>query len=372
MSLNKTKPPKFREKLLERFLDPATQYSAIGDFSEMFNYNAENKGTLYAKCWYWIQVLKAFVSYTKNNILWSMTMFKNYMIIALRNIRKQKSFSIINISGLAIGLASCIIILLYVLSELSYDKFNKNADNIYRLGMHAVMGGNEINTPLSNPPSALALVRNYPEVINAVRLYPIASNTVKYEDKLFYENRIVFADNSLFDLFTLPFISGDPETALLTRYTAVISEDIATKYFEQEDPIGKVLKLNNVDNYTVTGVIKNLPENSHFTFDIFCSFETLYEKQEQRIHMWMNFNYYTYLLLQNDFDYKQLQEKLPAFSEKYMGESKKMIGAQLDLFLQPLTDIHLHSHLRGELSVNSDISYVYIFSAIAGFILLIA
>ena len=167
--------------------------------------------------------------------------------------------------------------MLYVLNELSYDRFNKNADNIYRLCMHAVMGGNEITIPLSNPPSAPALVRDYPEVINAVRLYPIESNPVKYRDRLFYEKRIAFADNSLFDVFTLPFISGDPQTALLTKYTAVITEGTAKKYFGDEDPVGKVLKLNNSDNYTVTGVIKNFPKNSHFKFDLICSFETLYQ-----------------------------------------------------------------------------------------------
>jgi len=152
----------------------------------------------------------------------------------------------------------------------------------------------------------------------------------------------------------------------------VLTEDTAKKYFGDEDPIGKILKVDNQFDYTVTGVVENIPKNSHFTFDILCSFESLYAQNREAMEVWLSFNLYTYVLLQENFDPKVLENKFPALIDKHMGTTLKAIGGEINFFLQPLTKIHLHSHMENEIGANSDIAYIYIFAAIALFILIIA
>jgi putative ABC transport system permease protein len=302
-------------------------------------------------------------------------MFKNYLKIAIRNIRKQKGYAFINIAGLAIGMACCILIILYIAHELSYDRFHENSDRIFRIGINAKISGSPLLAPLSNAPSPLVLKQDYPEVLDAVRIrspFPVSKTLVKYEDKKFYVDGVLYADNSFFDVFTFPMINGDSKTALKTAYSVVLTEEIAFRYFGDDDPLGKVLKFNEREDFTVTGVIKNVPRNSHFTFSMLCSFETLYARDREAMENWYNWNLYAYLLLPEEYDYRQLEKKFPAFIEKHLGEELKAIGGEMKYFLQPLTSIHLHSNLQFELSGNSSILYVYIFGAIALFILVIA
>lgn len=299
-------------------------------------------------------------------------MFSNYLKIAFRNVKKHKAYAFINISGLAIGMACCILIISFIATELSYDQFHENKDNIYRLGLDATLGGNQMLMPISTAPAAPALIQNYPEVLDAVRFSPAGKISVKDRDLEFFEENIAFVDNSFFNVFTFPMIKGDPRTALKTAYSMVMIEDAAKKYFGDEEPIGKILKVDNRNDYTVTGVVKNPPKNSHFTFDILCSFESLYAQNRERMEAWMSFSYYTYVLLQDNFDHKELENKFPALIETHMGPTLKAVGGKIDFFLQPLTQIHLHSHMENEMSANSDIAYIYIFAAIALFILIIA
>lgn len=201
-------------------------------------------------------------------------MLKNYLKIAFVNLRKHKAFSFINIFGLAIGMTCCILIATYVFHELSYDKFHEKADRIYRLRSELKISGEDLDIPKSSPPMAEYLVQNYPEVIGAVRFRRIGRVPVRYRSSQYYEDHIFFADNSVFDIFTFPMVKGNPLTALNTAHSIVITEDMAQKYFGSEDPIGKLLNINNQFDFTVTGVMKNVPHNSHFTFNMFCSFET--------------------------------------------------------------------------------------------------
>ena len=299
-------------------------------------------------------------------------MFKSYLKIAFRNVAKYKGYAFINIAGLAIGIACCILIITYILAELNYDRYHENADRIYRLGIDANVGGNEVYMPISNPPTAVVLLKDYPEVINAVRIDPTSRKPVKYGDKQFFENRIIYADASIFGVFTFPMISGDPQTALEKAYTVVITKATADKYFGSENPLGKTLTVNNQYDYTVTGIVENVPKNSHFTFDFLLSYETKYERNRERVETWFNFNEYTYLLLPENYNYRELEQKFPALIDQYMGPQLKAMGGRIDYFLQPLTEIHLNSNLQGEIGGNSDIAYVYTFAAIALFILLIA
>ena len=300
-------------------------------------------------------------------------MFKNYFLTALRNIRKHKGYSFINIAGLAIGMACCILIIIFIMTEMSYDKFHTKADRIYRLAIDATLGERIINMPVSNNPAGPTLVRDYPEVENAVRLNSWRARTsLTYQGLQFYEDRIFYADQSFFSVFSFPLIRGDAETALLTANSMVITESAAGKYFGTEDPMGKVLKVNNQVDYTVTGVCRDAPQNSHFHFDMLASFETLLAQNRRMADIWLNFNNYVYLLLREDTDPASLEAKFPALVEQYMGKDLKAIGGTIGFYLQPLRDIYLHSHLEGELEGNGNILYVYIFAAIALFILIIA
>jgi len=297
---------------------------------------------------------------------------KNYLKSALRNIKKHKGYAFINIAGLAIGMTCCILIVMYIATELSYDRYHENADRIFRLGFDANVGGSQVVSPISNVPSAPVLIQEYPEVLDAVRFRTVSRTSVEYEDKQFYENDILYADNSIFSVFTFPMTKGDPKTALETAYSAVLTEDTAKRYFGDEDPIGKTLTLNNESNFVITGVMKDVPPNSHFTFDMLCSYETLYDRNREIMEEWFNFRDYTYLLLSEGFDYRDLENKFPALIEKYMGSMLKALGGEIEFFLQPLTSIHLHSNLENEISPNSSIIYIYIFGAVALFILCIA
>jgi putative ABC transport system permease protein len=299
-------------------------------------------------------------------------MFKNYLKIALVNLKKYKAFSFINIFGLAIGMACCILIIAYVFHELGYDKFHERADRIYRLRSELKISGEFLDIPKSSLPMAEYLVRNYPEVIEAVRFRSIGRVPVRYRDSSFYEDRLFFSDHSVFDIFTFPMVKGDPITALNTAYTVVITEEMAQKYFGSEDPIGKILNINNQSDYTVTGVISNIPQNSHLVFDMLCSFATFANNNNREMQNWLSINNYTYILLQQGANYKQLEQKFPEMIEKNVGALLKYVKGEMALTLQPLTRIHLHSNLMQEISGNSDIIYVYIFSAVALFILAIA
>lgn len=236
-------------------------------------------------------------------------MFKNYLKIAFRNVKKHKAYAFINIAGLAIGMACCILIISFITTELSYDRYHKNTEQIYRLGLDANLGGNQILMPISTAPTAPALIQDYPEVLDAVRIRRMRNVSIKDRDLEFFEENVFLADNSIFNVFTFPMIMGDPQSALKTAYSMVMTEDAAKKYFGDEDPIGKILKVDNQFDYTVTGVIENVPKNSHFTFDILCSFESLYAQRGESMEEWLSFSYYTYVLLQENFNPKELENE---------------------------------------------------------------
>jgi putative ABC transport system permease protein len=307
-------------------------------------------------------------------------MLKNYMRVALRNLKNHKAFSVINIIGLAVGIACCIAILLYVEDELSYDKFNKNAGRIYRPTFLGAMNGHDIDGAMTPAAMGPAAGRDIPEVAGYVRLYKGGSPVLRYMDKTFSEERFFWADSTIFEVFTLPFVSGNPKTALTQPNTVVITKSMARKYFGSENPIGKILNMDKQNDYIVTGLIEDIPINSHFHPDFIGSFATI---QDSRNPTWLSNNYYTYFLLQKGASSAVFERKLNEEVRKYFGaQMKAIIGVSMDQFLaagnrygyilQPLSSIHLHSHLDYEMEPNSSITYVYMFSIIAIAILLIA
>jgi putative ABC transport system permease protein len=273
-------------------------------------------------------------------------MLKNYFKIALRNLRKNKVYSIITIFGLSIGLACSMLMLVFVYYEFSYDRFNEKAGQIYRLGREISSAEGEIREPLSSAPTAAVLKQNYPEVIDAVRFKSMEKVIARYGDNHFYEEHVYYSDPSVFSIFTFPLVAGDPKTVLSSPYSAVVTEEMAQKYFGNEDPLGKVLILDKND-FIVTGVMKNLPETTHRKINILCSFETLVSMKEPDLGDWLSFNYSTYLLLRRDADYGGLESALPKLIDRFIGENTKTLHGRLSFYILPLTKLHLFSHLDG-------------------------
>jgi putative ABC transport system permease protein len=302
--------------------------------------------------------------------------FTNYFKIAFRNLWRNKTFAFINIFGLAFGLACCVLMILFIKNELNYDKFNKNGNSIYRVAFSDYLNlGGFATTPI---PIGPALKQQMPEVKAMARISFQDPYLMKYANNEYFEP-VAFADDEVFKIFSFPLIEGDPNTALKEPNSIVISEQMARKYFPQdaahgkEDPVNKILKIGSTGtlNSTVTGVFKDLPQNSQLHFNCLISFSTMY-KLGWTTNLWQQMpGNYTYVLLNTPGDEKKLAAKLPEFvqhNDSY--ELKKDVS--YNLMLQPLTDIHLGSHLQGELPGEGDISYIYLFTAIAFIILLIA
>ena len=286
-------------------------------------------------------------------------MLKNYLTIAIRHMTRQKGYTAINVLGLAVGMVCAILIILYVDFELSYDRYHENAGRIYRVAVN-----NDARTP---PALAPALQEDFPEITRFVRLLPTTGVWImKHEENVYYENRVYWADNALFDIFDFPLIQGDPRTALVAPLSVVISEDTAQKYFGETDPMGKtIIADNGFLALTVKGVMENTPANTHLQADFIISLSTAYQDD---LKYWSWINFYTYILLSEGQSPEATERKLPDFVNRHIGERE----GRFDLFLQPVTDIHLHSNLEHEPGANSDINYVYILSAIAVFILVVA
>jgi len=310
-------------------------------------------------------------------------MFRNYLKASFRNLLRHKTYTLINIAGLAIGVASALLILLYVEEEISYDKFNVNADHIYRVYINGNVGGDEIYAALSCAPIGAQMVNDYPEVTHSARMFTFAGDPlIKYEDKSFVLDKFFYADSSFFDIFSIKFLRGDPTTALNRSNTLVLTEEMAEKFFGDEDALGQSLKIGDEErSFEITAVVEEMPNNSHFHFNFLASYVSVPQLANSTI--WVGNNNYTYILLQDEFPAKELEDKLPEMVEKYAGpqlemfsqasyEDFKKAGNKYGYQLQSIKDIHLNSDLQYEIEPGGSKSSVYIFSAVAFFLILIA
>ncbi len=308
-------------------------------------------------------------------------MIRNYLKIAFRNLTKYKFISFINLFGLAVGLTCCLLITTYILNELSYDRYNKNAENIYRVTRDFNNEDGVVSLRLStiSPPFGYYLPNDFPEIQKMTRLLDNGITPLRYKDKLINEQNVFFADENLFDVFTIKVLQGNPKTALSGPFSVMLTEETAKKYFDNEDPMNKVIRANNQFDVKVTGIYKAFPANSHIHPGILVSFNTLkdsavYGERNLRTN-WGNNSFFTYLLLPPKYNTNRMLAQFPAFIDKHMA-NEEYIGKQASKYtklgLQKLTDIHLYSHTDYEAEPNGDIKRVYIFSAIALFILLIA
>ncbi len=308
-------------------------------------------------------------------------MLKNYLKIAFRSLMKNKIYTAINILGLSVGLACCVLILLHVQDELSYDDFHPNKEQLYRVALERIYP--EYTTLYAIIPSGFseAFAQEIPEVEKSTRLvgFPNFTNTVEYEDKVFEENYVFFADSNFFSVFDYEILQGDPDAMLKNPGTVILTESTAQKYFGDENPVGKTIQVNNNDT-EVVGIMQDLPENSHMKFDFLSSSVNLGFLGQPN---YTGFSSYTYLELVPGADPQQVEAKIPAIVEKYAsGQIQRELGISYEeytaagngynYFLQPITDIHLHSNLQNEIRPNGSITYVYIFVSIAVLILLIA
>lgn len=307
-------------------------------------------------------------------------MFTNYVKTAFRNFRKNKFYTSLNIAGLAMGLATCLLILLYVQDELSYDRFHTKAGRIFRINNEVKYGENHFD--VAQTPALLGneAVKQLPEVEQYTRLRMQGGIMVKKDNENMREGRVAYADSTFFEVFSFPVISGNPATALKNPNSVVITESMAKKYFNSTDAAGKNLVIENTKNYIVTAVIRDMPANSHFNYDFLLP---MTELNRSRSDDWLSQNFNTYLLLKENVSHKKVEQQVTDMLDRFMApEIKSVLGITLDefhkqgsyskCFLMPLTSIHLYGDKLGELGENRSVRYVYIFSLVALFILVIA
>jgi putative ABC transport system permease protein len=409
MAINREQPspPRWADRLLEWFVSPYLLEDVQGDLQEIFYKRVAQVGLTQARREYGWAVLHyltpffakrqmagnrqaelgmtgprmaQFMSRHNNaypNPLFT-DMLSNYLTIAFRNLWRHKAFTAINIIGLAMGMATCLLIVLFVLHELSYDRYHANASRMYRMSMHVRLGEKDIKYAYASEPAGPALLRDYPGVEAITRLRDDGAFLVTNGHDTFKEEHVAFVDSNFFSFFSIPLLKGNKASVLIEPKTLVITETTARKYFGQSDPIGKTLSMGDLGVFRVTGVCQDVPSNTHFHNDLFGSFQSVNQGVK-----WMASGAHTYLLLRDGYSIRQVEAQSQKFLSKYMAsEIREFLGIDLPEFLrkgnrigfdfQPLTSIHLYSDLDDELEANGDINYVYIFSAIALVILLLA
>jgi putative ABC transport system permease protein len=308
-------------------------------------------------------------------------MFSNFFKTALRNIFRHKTYVIINILGLAVGFACSLMIFLFVIHELSFDKFNKKYDRIYRLYLEGKMGESEFKGAWTAAPTARAFIEEFPEVEAAVRMGGWDESLVRIGDRKFIESKIALADSGFFDVFSLDLLEGDPHKALAQPHAVVLTTSQARKYFGNGEAMGQHLRIGNDSVlFTITGVMQDVPENSHLEFDILISFLTNPRANDD---FWLSNSFSTYILLREGVPAATVESKIPGIIEKYVGpQVQKILGMDLQafsdsgnkygIFMQPLSDVHLNTEIAANFKRASDRKYIYIFSVVAFLILIIA
>jgi putative ABC transport system permease protein len=310
-------------------------------------------------------------------------MLKNHIVIAFRNLYRQKGYSLINLAGLTTGIASCLLIVLFVYSELSYDRYHEKSGRIYRAGIEAVFGDNHFFTAYTSGMMKEALDYEFGEVEEACRLFHITRPVIRIEESSFVEDNFFYADSNFFKVFTVPLIEGDPATALSRPNAVILSRATAQRLFGNDNPMGKTIWVNEDYLLEVTGISENMPHNSYFRYDFLASIETVKSAQEQNWMRWTTNNLYTYLLLAENTDGDIFAERLQELVFKYVGPEVELVmgidieafekeGGVYRFFLENIEDIYLYSKADHQINKGGSITTVYFFSIIAVFILIIA
>ena len=295
-------------------------------------------------------------------------MFRSLIKIALRNIFRDLSYSIINVLGLTIGITGSLLLILYVFDELSYDRYHENANRIYRISSRITEPDDAFNWSVTQMPLAAQLKTDYPEVKESARFIQSGRHLYRKDANEFFEEEVSYADSNIFRIFTIKFIEGDPQTALTGPNSIVLTRSFSERYFGSASPVGKTIDREDNQSYNVTGLIEDVPRNSNYRFSALISANSL----PKEYGGWGAFHIYTYVLLQEGFDYKMFEAKLPEMYKNHMAEIFERMGINIVYEVLPITKIHLHSDFEGEPVPAGNISYVHIFIAIIFLMLLIA
>jgi putative ABC transport system permease protein len=337
--------------------------SLIGDFEEEYGERAEAGSLFRARLWIWKQVLFSLPAFFNNSLYWSLIMIRNYLKVALRTLRRHKAYSFINIAGLAFGITCSVLMFMWVQDELSYDRFHGNAGELYRILLDP-QGASATHEAVSPPVLAGKMKEDIPEVADTSRMVLHGRMLFSIGDRNQYEERGLLADPSFFTMFDFPYLRGNPDTALDDPSSLVLTKSTAEKYFGAADPLGETITINHQKDYTVTGVIADIPANSHMRFDFVRPF-TLLGEGGRNLESWGDVSFYTFVQLRKGASFREVDAKLKAMVEKE--DPKHNL-----YYLQPLTRIHLHSNFNFDYAAHGNILYVYIFGAAALFVLLIA
>ncbi len=362
-------PPKIARWIIHRFLPKKELVYLGGDFDEIYNSIRTEKGRSAAGRWYWFQLIQSLPEIFLNSIFWSLVMFQNYLKITFRNFKRHKGYSFINLAGLSVGMASFILILLFTMYEFSYESHHLNAERIYRVNVEQHLTDQVFRAQTSPVPLAEALYNELPEVIEFTRFQSLRTFLVRHEDQRYYENEVVFTDHGAFDMFTFPLLKGDKTTALKEPNRAVLTEDAATKYFGNQDPIGKSLVVENnligQMSLMVAGVMRNHPRNSNIQSNILISMQSLKDiaPPDAYWNNWISQQLVSYILLSEGYSAAEVEKKINGVFAKHQREDDKRV-----LKLEQLKRMHLYSAITD----TGDIRTIYIFLATGLLILLVA
>jgi putative ABC transport system permease protein len=367
------KPPKIPEYIIGYMFPDDNYYTTVSDIEEDYKGLLIKKGVYYAKMWYWLQVLSALPHYFAQKLKWSIVMFKNYIKIAFRNMKRHKGYSTINILGLATGFACTFLIVVFVQRELSYDQFHSKSDRIYRL-LNSSSKEPNIQSALSASGYAPRILNDFPEVEETTRFFiNVGSADLKYQDESRTVNGFIFADASMLNIFDFPITKGKTDSPLDAPNSLMVTEDTAKIWFRNDNPIGKsitYLRGNLRIPLNITAVLDNIPSNSHIQFNYVVSFPTIKNFMgENALDEFTINNYYTYILLKEGTDFRRVEEKFPFFITKHFDQER---ADQFNLHLQPLDNIHLNPSIKWDLPTTGNKHYLHIFSGVALFVLLIA
>ena len=364
MKPESAQPPKIALWILNCMAISGEEYSLIGDFEEEYHEMVRETGTAKARFWFWIQALRSIPSFIKHKVYWSIQMFKNYMKIALRNIKRHKGYSFINIFGLAVGIACCVLIFLWVQDEFSYDTFHDNGDNLYMVGTHQRLGSSTTTSSGTPPALGPAFKEEYPEIVNSVRFCNGPHALIfAYGEKRFRELTEA-VDTALLEMFSFPLIQGNPQTALSEPYSVVMTQRMAQKYFNTDDALGKIIRVENKHDFKVTGVLENLPRNSLLQFDFLIPVQFLEEHWNAQGHLstWYNFSFTTFVQLHESASLEDVNQKIAGRIKQGHPED------DVTPFLRSYTQLYLY----GLTTRRGRIVRVRMLSLIAIFVLLIA
>ena len=369
-------PPKLARWVLSWIINNDIRYSAQGDFDELFALMAKEEGLYKARMWYWAQVAGSIPSFIKDILYWRSQMFRNYLKIAFRNIARQKLYSFISIGGLAVGMAFCFVILIFLVDEMSYDSFHQDSGLLYRV----VRKMPDMHGPSTRNPLAPALKENFPEVDLAVRTYLLPEpNTLILEKDTFLQEGILFAGSEFFQMFTHKFLRGDPGDLLEDPFSIVLTRTAANKYFGAENPIGQILSFDGEFDLQVAAVIEDVPHNSHLQFEVVLPMNGFneihayiygYDASYRLADNWMTGMFHTYIKLHENAEPGLLEQKFPEFLKKYAPFNQELLDESL--YLQPVEKIHLHSQYRSQTDKIRDMKFIYAVIAVGLVILLMA